>query len=208
MNFSHPATLNPLSAGVYDKPPLPALPAVAGAAGSILETVLNEPIYEPIPGEEGASPVKPKYENHHLPGMPQDSAEHMYNTTSHDTKPANSGYDYATTFRRGTTLPKEASASNKAVANGYSVPRKTGDESQKAPTGGQEYAVLDLDSLPPLQYSTFGPGGAVPNPYETLPTHANPSYGHFDDSSGSDSRQEGQEHSRNEEEYIVMRRRS
>lgn len=234
-----------MSTGVYEKPyekpPLPKAPAMAAAAGSTLESVLDEPIYEPIPGEEEV-----EFEKQPLPGSLQQPPEHVYHTTSHKVKPTDSGtdsgYDYASTFRCGAALPKETSsasskavtneysvprdepqkASSKAVANGYAVPRKTRDEPQKASTEGQGYSVLDVNSLPTLQYSTFGPGGAVPNPYEALPnpyealhnpcealpTHTNPSYSHFDGSSGLDSRREDEEQPKNDDEYIVMRRQS
>ena len=185
------------------KPPISAAAAVDPSFETFLSTSTDEDhIHEPIPGGRAAPPAT-KYENQPLP-IPQDSKVHEYDTTSHKPKPTRTAYDYAITDRRVMMLPEETSASGKA--NGYSVPRKIGDEPQKSSNAREEYAKLDMDSLSPLQYSTFGQSGAVPNPYEELPTQTNPPYGQFgaSDSSGSDSRPEGQEHSRNEEEYIEM----
>ena len=196
--MTHTIVVSPWTpGGLTEKPPIPTAALIAAepreTAGSVPETVATneQHVYETIPGEsDDASPVS-KHENQPTQ-IPQDSSEHTYKT--------NSGYDYVTTctVRRGTVVPDEASASSKA--NGCFV----SDKPQTASTGGgQEHVKLDMDSLPTLQYRTFGPGGAVPSPYGALPTHANPSYGVFGDSSGSDSRQEGQERSRNEEHIEI-----
>ena len=145
-----------------------------------------------IPNSEGEGYGKLNIE------FPQDSSVHVYNTTSHGVKPANPGCNFAPEV---TVSPEEASASSKACMNVYSVPRKLGDESQlqKASADSEQYATLDVGSLPALQYTNFGPpSGAVPNPYQSLPRN-------FGDCTGSDStRCEGQEDSSDEEEYIKM----
>ena len=133
--------------------------------------------------------------------FPQDSSVHVYNTTSHGVKPGEAANPGCNFVPEVTVSPEEASASSKACMNVYSVPRKLGDESQlqKASADSEGYATLDVGSLPALQYTNFGPpSGAVPNPYQSLPRN-------FGDCTGSDStRCEGQEDSRDEEEYIKM----
>ena len=163
-----------------EQPAIPTVAVIAAepreAAGSALETMAtNEPhVYETIPGESDKPPAI-KYENQPT-HMPQDSSVRTNKT--------NSGYDYVTNVRCGTVLPEEASASSQA--NGHFVSEKP----QKASNGGQECVRLDVDSFPPLQSSTFGPGGTVPNSNAEMTTHANPAYGLFGNSSGPTSIQD------------------